>query len=260
MTELGVPGPPTAEELEARRRLVAELVLRLMLLRRAPVTLLLMAIMGGMYAVSLALGGATDPVVLATLGAKVNPLIDQGEAWRLVSSVFVHVGAVHLMGNALLLFFLGRLVENALGHRWFLVIFVLSGVAGSLASYLTSPLSSAGASGAVAGVLGAALATGLKHRRSIPSRLLGQLALLLLPCLLLALAYGFMGERVDNAAHLGGLAFGLVAGVVASSPVLAGGQDPSPWAAIPLNLTLGASLGLLLYGALGTLASLLQAL
>ena len=268
------PQPP--DDMERRRQLVGELVLRLMLVRRAPVTFLLLAMMGGLYAIALALGGATDPVGLATLGAKVNPLIERGEVWRLVSSIFVHVGAIHLVGNGLLLFFLGRLVENALGPRWFLVIFVLSGVGGAIASFLTSPLSSAGASGAVAGLMGAAIFSGIKHRKTIPDRLLRQLALVLLPCLLLALAYGFMGEHVDNAAHVGGLLVGSLGGMLAHSPLLAGKGDPattaaaaaagSPtaqglaWTTIPLNLVLGACLGLLLYGALGTLASLFHAL
>ncbi len=250
--------PP--DDLERRRQLVGELVLRLMLVWRPPVTFLLMGMMVGVHGLAMAVGGATNPEVLATLGAKINPLIARGEAWRLVSSIFVHFGTVHLVGNGLLLFLLGRLVENALGRRWFLVIFVLAGVGGALASYLSSDIPSVGASGAVAGLLGAAIISGIKHRRTIPDRLLKQLSLVLLPCLGLALAYGLAGEHVDNAAHLGGLLVGTVAGLLAGSPLLRGvGEAEVTWTVIPLNLTLGACLGLLLYGALGSVASILHA-
>ena len=249
-----------ADDLERRRELVGELVLRLMLTRRAPVTLLLAGIMVGVYGLSVALGGATEPEVLAVLGAKVNHLVAQGEWWRLVSSVFVHVGVLHLVGNGYALFFLGRMVENGLGRRWFLVIFVRSGVGGALASFHASPHPSAGASGAVFGVMGGAIASGFKHRRTIPPRLLRQLAMSLLPWLALALSYGFVGDHVDNAAHLGGLGVGLALGAVASSPLLGGQPEGTRWVpVVALNLTLGSCLGLLLYGALGTLASLLQA-
>ena len=246
------------------RALVNELVLRLMLSRRAPVTIVLMGMMGFVYGLAIlmgGLGGTTDPLVLSSLGAKVTPLIDQGQWWRLIASIFVHVGALHLLGNGYALYFLGRMVENALGRRRFLILFVLSGLGGSAASYLHSPNPSAGASGAIFGLLGAAILSGLKHRAHIPKRLLRQLAMSLLPWLGLALAYGLIGKHVDNAAHLGGLAVGAGLGAIMAAPVLKGPEAaaPHPFFTIPLNLLLGACLGLLLYGALGTLVSIMQA-
>lgn len=254
---VGAEPGPVEEILEQRRQLVSELVMRLMLLRRAPVTFLLLAILCGVFGLSVLLGGSDDPAVLATLGAKVNALVAGGEWWRLVSSVFVHVGWIHLAVNGYALFVLGRLVENALGRRRFLVLFVLSGVAGSLASFVASPPASAGASGAIFGLLGAALASGWKYRRNIPPRLLRHLALALVPWLVIALGYGLTSTTVDNAAHIGGLAAGLAFGGLASSPLLSHGQAHT--ATVPLNLTFGVVLGLLLYGALGSLASLLHA-
>ena len=250
---------PVEEVIEQRRQLVGELVMRLMLLRRAPVTFLLMAIMCGVFVLSIMLGGSDEPRVLSILGAKVNARVDAGEWWRLVSSVFVHVGWLHLAVNGYALFVLGRLVENALGRRRFLVLFVLAGVAGSFSSYLSSPpgSASAGASGAIFGLLGAALASGFKYRRNIPPRLLRHLALALVPWLVIARGYGLTSRTVDNAAHIGGLVAGVAFGALASSPLLSFGEAST--AKIPLNLALGSVLALLLYGALGSLASMLHA-
>ena len=246
-----------AHVIEKRRRLVHELTMRLVLLRRAPVTLLLMGIMIGVFGLSLLLGGSDDPEVLAVLGAKVNARIDHGEWWRLISSIFVHVGILHLIVNLYALFVLGRLVENGLGRRRFLVLFVAAGLCGSAASYGLGPPASAGASGAIFGLLGGALAWGAKYRKAIPPRLLAHLALALVPWLLIALAYGYTTRSVDNAAHLGGLAAGLVIGGVVASPLFP--RHGPPRSVIPLNLVFGVVLGLLLYGLLGSLASMLHA-
>jgi len=251
---------PAVEEVEeTRRRLVRELTMRLMLLRRAPVTLLLMGIMIGVFCLALIRGGSDDPEVLAILGAKLNSLVRRGEWWRLVSSIFVHVGWLHLVVNLYALFVLGRLVENALGRRRFLILFVLAGVGGSLVSFRYGPPASAGASGAIFGLLGAALAWGVKYRRDLPPRLLGHLALALVPWLVIALAYGYSeaaAKTVDNSAHLGGLTAGLVLGAVVASPLFP--RPGPPRTTVPLNLTLGVVLGLLLYGAVGSLGSLLS--
>ena len=68
-------------------------------------------------------------------------------------------------------------------------------------------------------------------------RVLRQLALSLLPWLALALAYGFVGDHVDNAAHLGGLGVGLTLGAVASSPLLGGEPEGTRWVpVVALNL------------------------
>ena len=245
------------EVAERRRVLMRELVMRLMLGRRAPVTLLLIGIMVFVFVLSVLLGGSTEPAVLEVLGAKVNELVNRGERWRLVSSVFVHVGPFHLLVNGYALYVLGRLAENGLGRRRFLILFVLAGLAGSVSSYLASPHPSAGASGAIFGLLGASLASGVKYRASIPGRLRRQLAMALIPWLVLTLLYGFSADNIDNAAHLGGLAAGMGYGLLVDAPLLAGGEA-EPEASIVVNLALGAAMGLLLYGAVGTLASVLH--
>jgi membrane associated rhomboid family serine protease len=76
------------------------------------------------------------------------------------SSMFMHAGWIHLLGNMLYLFIFGDNVEDRLGHLRYLLFYLLCGIAASLAQYMFSIGSSIpnlGASGAIAGVLGAYL-------------------------------------------------------------------------------------------------------
>jgi membrane associated rhomboid family serine protease len=76
----------------------------------------------------------------------------------LVTSLFVHVGWVHVLGNMLYLFIFGDNVEDLLGHGRYLFFYLAGGIVASLAHVFTSPSSlvpTVGASGAVASVLGA---------------------------------------------------------------------------------------------------------
>ena len=86
------------------------------------------------------LNGPTDGRVLFVLGAKVNErILHCGEIWRLFSATFLHLGVIHLMVNLISLIALGNLVEAYFGHRRFLTIYFVAGIAGSLASYAISP-------------------------------------------------------------------------------------------------------------------------
>lgn len=79
------------------------------------------------------------------------------EAWRWLTSMFMHAGASHLFFNMLGLFFFGRILEREVGGRWFLSIYFVSGLVGSLAFILTSAAPAVGASGAIFGLIGAAM-------------------------------------------------------------------------------------------------------
>jgi membrane associated rhomboid family serine protease len=167
-------------------------------------------------AIALFVGPSTDVGVLMRSGAMVRGLVT-AEPWRLVSCIFVHVGTVHLVVNVLGLWFLGRLAEGLFG-RWRLVaIFGISGLVGSLASWLASPAGmSAGASGAIFGVLGALLVEltwQRKRYRGAWSRgIWGSLALVTVA----QVAVGFFYPVTDQWAHGGGLVAGALLGVVMS--------------------------------------------
>ncbi|MGH9336082.1 MAG: rhomboid family intramembrane serine protease, partial [Vicinamibacteria bacterium] len=88
-------------------------------------------------------------------GANFGPLVFRGEWWRLVSSMFVHIGFLHLVFNMWCLWSLGNIAERMFGNVTFLCLYLLSGIGGALASLVWHPqVVSAGASGAVFGVAG----------------------------------------------------------------------------------------------------------
>ncbi len=79
------------------------------------------------------------------------------EIWRWFTSLFIHASASHLFFNMIALYFFGRVVEEELQPRRFLVIYFLSGLAGNLAYGLTSTVPAVGASGCIFGLMGAAM-------------------------------------------------------------------------------------------------------
>ncbi|MCA1619544.1 MAG: rhomboid family intramembrane serine protease [Acidobacteria bacterium] len=176
-------------------------------------------------------GGAIGDVLVA-YGAKRNDLIQQGEWWRFVTPIFLHVhlpgfGPLHLLSNMYGLFMLGPYVEKLYGSARFVVFWVLTGVAGVVASYLTVrpewargalgqylfktyDSASAGASGALFGLMGVLFVFGIKYRHELPEGLKRAFGTGLLPTLAINLFIGYMARGfIDNAAHLGGLVSGM---------------------------------------------------
>jgi membrane associated rhomboid family serine protease len=140
-----------------------------------------------------------------------------GEWWRLVSPVLVHGSLLHLLFNMYALWIFGPVVEQMYGRWRFLLIYVLTAAAGSVASYLfTGPAPSVGASGAIFGLMGVLLASSWAHRPVLDRRarwIISQVGVIIVINLLLG--FGLMGGiAIDNAAHLGGLVAGLWLGFV----------------------------------------------
>ena len=158
-----------------------------------------------------AAGGSTSPAVLVRFGAKANALIAQGEVWRLLTSIFLHIGAVHLFFNSYALYVLGIEVERIYGSLRFLIIYLLAGMYGSLVSFAFGPNLSAGASGAIFGLLGVMVAYYRRHHETFGER--GRQRLLnLLAVAGFNLVLGFTVPGIDNLAHLGGLISGAALG------------------------------------------------
>jgi membrane associated rhomboid family serine protease len=158
-----------------------------------------------------AVGETSDVGVLMRAGALVRGAVDSGEWWRLVSCLFIHVGTLHLILNAVGLVILGRLAEELFGSARTVALFGVAGVAGALASYLAAPAGlSAGASGAVFGLLGAVLVELTWHRERYRAAwkrgLWGGLAVVAVG----QLGYGFIYPVIDQWAHGAGLAAGAV--------------------------------------------------
>lgn len=142
--------------------------------------------------------------------------VQRGQWWRLLSAVFLHSGLMHLAMNMAALLCTGPTVERVYGSRRFLLLYLGAGLAGSAMSlhFSAQQATAVGASGAVFGVAGALLVAALQHRRFLPTMLsfytLGGIGLLLLDAML----RGFGSERVDNAAHVGGLLAGCLLALI----------------------------------------------
>jgi rhomboid protease GluP len=150
--------------------------------------------------------------ILITHGAKDNALMLQGQYWRFITPVFLHANALHVGLNMFNLLILGVFLERILGHLRFLLIYLVTGVVGVIASFYFAPQEiSVGASGAIFGLVGAYSMFVLVHRRAfryggIPS------LLWLLVVIGINLSIGLFVQNVDNYAHLGGLISGCVLG------------------------------------------------
>jgi rhomboid protease GluP len=156
------------------------------------------------------INGTEDMGVLALFGAKVNQLILDGEYWRLFTAMFIHIGPFHLLLNLVALNALGPLVEGYFGHWRFLAIYVVAGLAGSLASYAFSPIPSAGASGAIFGLAGASVVYFYFFRENFGTRGRALLQNILF-VIGLNLVLGFVVSGIDYYGHIGGLVGGALA-------------------------------------------------
>jgi len=147
-------------------------------------------------------------------GANSGVLTSGGEWWRLLSSTFVHGGLLHIALNLWCLYSLGWLAELLFGRRNYVLLYLMCGTGGSLASIVWRGHGlSVGASGAIFGIAGALLPAIFLHgNRQLRMALRGHLTSVAL-FVVYNLAFGAMIPGIDNAAHLGGLLTGLALGV-----------------------------------------------
>ena len=130
------------------------------------------------------------------------------ELYRLVSSIFLHGGIIHLLCNIYSLYILGPQLESFLGKTKFTLVFILSGVIGNLLSLtiLQDNIVSVGASGSIFGLLGALLYFGYHYRVYLSGVIKSQI----IPLILLNLGMGLFISGINNFAHIGGLLGGLL--------------------------------------------------
>lgn len=158
-------------------------------------------------------------------GANYGPKTTGGEWWRLGTAMFLHIGLLHLLCNMLALWNVGGFMERVLGTAGFVVLYLLSGLFGSITSVAWNPfVVSAGASGAIFGLFGGLLAFLLRYRHALAPTFLAALRANALVFLGYNLLFGLFQEGIDMAAHLGGLAGGFVGGLVLAEPVALVGQ------------------------------------
>ena len=148
-------------------------------------------------------------------GANFGPFTVSGQWWRLLTCVFVHGGLLHIAFNMWCLWDLGRLAESVYGHWTFATVYLICGLAASLASVIWNPvILSVGASGAIFGIAGALIASFYLGEFSLPRAAMTGMLRSVVVFVGYNLFFGAVVARTDNAAHIGGLLMGLLLGAL----------------------------------------------
>lgn len=188
-------------------------------LREFPMTLGLVVACIGLFIWQVLTGvDASQPqnADLLKWGANFLPYSLGNQPWRLLSSLFLHIGLLHLMFNTFALYYFGQVAERMFGSLNLLILFLLSGLGGNLLNnYLglqkvladDIPAVSAGASGGIMGI-GMALLTVAVLKKPINGMLLSAQSLIWV--MAINLGYGFLVSGIDNAGHVGGAITGVM--------------------------------------------------
>lgn len=177
--------------------------------KKPVITVLLVAVNAIVYLLLELKGDTSDSAYMMEMGAAWPPFILEGEYWRLLTATFMHFGFEHILNNMLILVCAGSILERALGHVKYLILYLLAGIGGSTLSFLQMLYSgeyavAAGASGAIFGIIGALLWIVIRHKGKYES-LTGRGLLFMI---VLSLYYGISSGGVDNWGHVGGLLMG----------------------------------------------------
>jgi membrane associated rhomboid family serine protease len=170
-------------------------------------------------------------------GVLYGPLVADGEIWRLLTSGFLHQpdfgeGVLHIGFNMYILWFLGNLLEPALGPFKFAGLYLASLLCGSFAVLLVDPnQATLGASGAIFGLMGATFA--MQRARGIDPMQSG-----IGPLILFNLVLGFVIPHVSVAAHVGGLVGGTLVGFLMDQ---APRYRREPWLSLAVCIVVSAA-------------------
>jgi rhomboid protease GluP len=156
-----------------------------------------------------------SPRALLAWGGNHLPLTLE-QPWRLLTATFLHGGIIHLAFNMWALWDTGRLAERFYGNVPLLLIYLVSGLSGSIASlfFAASTGVSVGASGAIFGVVGCLLAAIFTKAHKLPPALVASMRSSMLIFIGYSLFMGFVAGFIDNAAHIGGLVGGYLMGML----------------------------------------------
>lgn len=154
------------------------------------------------------------PTELLERGGNLAPLTLGDEPWRLVTSMFLHGGILHLAMNLLGLWFTGPAAESMYGRARFAAVYGIAGLAGAVLSAARHGNTvSVGASGALFGIIGAIAAFLIAHRARIRPEIFDRQLRSIGTILLLNVVFGLSAKGIDMSAHIGGLAGGFVVGL-----------------------------------------------
>jgi rhomboid protease GluP len=178
--------------------------------RKPTVTYALIGVTTLVFILQYLVEAATGTDLLFIYGGKINVLIMEGQFWRLLTPVLLHGSILHITFNLYALYVIGRRLELFYGHGRFLLLYILSAIAGNVLSFVLTPAPSLGASTAIFGLLAAEGIFIFQNRKLFGAARTQQAILNLGAILMINLAYGFMqNTNVDNMGHIGGLIGGV---------------------------------------------------
>lgn len=167
-----------------------------------------------------AIGNSQSTDFMLRYGAAYTPyILEKGEYWRLVTSMFMHFGIEHIANNMLILYLLGSHLEKTIGKWKYGFVYFVAGIGANVISMLVhmkdaQAAVSAGASGAVFGLAGGVLAASIKNRGRLEELTTRQLAIMIVAMLW----FGFSATGVDNVAHVSGAAIGFLLAMILFRP------------------------------------------
>ena len=205
----------------AAPRRVARSATRSVSLSGPIVTLALIGVNVGIYVLELLMGSGLNAQSgwIYEHGVLVSSAVDsagqvvgvsEGEWWRLITASFLHYGPLHLGLNMLVLWFIGPPLEEYFGHGRYLLVYLVSGLAGSAGALIWSPNAlTVGASGAIFGIMGAALVLEARRIYVFGGQALG--------LVVINLGIGFVIPGISIGGHVGGLIGGALCALAFSS-------------------------------------------
>ena len=187
-------------------------------IRGTPVVITLIALNVAMFLLEIVAGGSTNPFVLHRLGQlETSDFFVTGQYWRLLTSLFLHYGPIHLLFNIYALYVLGPALERSIGELRFIACYLLSGIGSGLgvvllhAVGLTPAEEVVGASGCIMGIVGAWAGFLLRYRHTLLARRRLQNIVFIV---VIQTVFDLSTPQVSMAAHMCGLISGLVLGLI----------------------------------------------
>jgi rhomboid protease GluP len=203
---------------------------------RPVVTYLLIALNVLIFLVELSLGGSENALTLYFLGALNPQAVLNGEWWRLLTSMFLHAGLIHIMLNMYILYQVGRFMEFALGPLRYSVLYLLSGLGAGLLLVVLAILGiepmdllAVGASGAIMGLIGAETAFWIKVYRQTGAPIAQKRLRSLAFFFIIQTVFDLSTPQVSFPAHFGGLITGFLLGAFLQT------GRALPWTSPPAN-------------------------
>lgn len=146
-------------------------------------------------------------------GSSYQTVVTKYQFYRLITHMFIHGGMDHLFGNMIVLFFLGSQLEKRIGRIHYITLYMVGGIVAAIASLgynrIYDPITmSVGASGAIFALVGTMVAIVIWDREAFKELGIGRLVFFVM----LTVGNGLTTTGIDNAAHIGGLLFGLLVG------------------------------------------------